>query len=72
MWTYFFDLGKGIIVVLIVGAITRIMCFTISNNNFVQFFYDILICAFIPNTCFFLIYRRTEEFKRLFNTIRRW
>lgn len=53
---------KYIIVVILCCALTYLICTCIPLTGIPEIVTKLLICLFIPNTAFFLVYRKTQEF----------
>lgn len=63
---YFIKYIAFLILVFIVGALVSILCLPFSKYNIWNFLIKVVICLVVPNTIFFILFRRTEEFKYLF------
>lgn len=69
VYQYFSDYLKKMILTISLGTLVYLICTFISGNIYLVFFTKLLICLLIPNVVFFLIYRKTDEFKYLYEKI---
>lgn len=58
---------KYSIVALLTGFITYIVCEVLPYDGILEIILRILICTVIPNMIFFVLYRKTDEFKYYLN-----
>ena len=68
---YFIDYLKKSFLTIILGGAIYFTCSFIDGDMYFTFLLRVLICLFIPNIVFFLIYRNKEEFIYLYETILR-
>ena len=58
-----------ILIIVFVWICTNYCCSLYRGNAFLNLLYRGVICAFLPNLLFILIYRRTEEWKELWKLV---
>lgn len=67
---YFIIYVMYVVLTLLVGGITTYICnILISGNTFISLIKRGIICVFIPNLIYILIFFKTKEFKYMFNSI---
>lgn len=69
-YNYFIIYVMYVVLTLLVGGITTYICnILISGNTFISLIKRGIICVFIPNLIYILIFFKTKEFKYMFNSI---
>ena len=63
---YYLTQLRNIIIVVILVILLNVICSQISlTNNILSFVIKCVLCVIVPNTVFFIIFRKTEEFDYL-------
>lgn len=67
--SYYLSLAKYIIINFVVGCFTYFICFLFSGIGVFSFILKFIVCIFIPNICFFIVYNKYSEFKKCIKLI---
>lgn len=67
---YLFKYIKYIIVLISTGALTGFLTNLVHFNIYITFMIKFIICVFIPNIVFLILFFRTNEFKYLLNKLK--
>jgi len=59
------------ILVIATGAITQVATIPYMENTLFNFMIKFLLCIIIPNSIFFLLFRKSDEFKYILSSIKR-
>lgn len=68
---YCLQILKYFLIIIMVAAVSSVICHFVSFSPLVTFFVRAVICCIIPNLLFYLIYKNTEEFKQSYSIIQR-
>lgn len=68
---YYFSMAKWIIVTLIAGGLSYGVGILFNTNNALLFILRLGVCIVIPNTFFYLVYRKSQEFEYALNIAKR-
>lgn len=68
---YYNQIIKYVIVIVVAAVLCSLICVKLSFSPFVTCVIRVGVCCFIPNFIFWVVYRRTEEFKRSCHIVNR-
>ena len=69
VWHYFAKYALYTGVVVVSGLLTHFLCRQVGGSTVMAFFVRLCLCVVVPNTVFLLCYRRTREFRFLWEKI---
>ena len=69
VWHYFAKYALYTGVVVVSGLLTHFLCRQVGGSTVMVFFVRLCLCVVVPNTVFLLCYRRTREFRFLWEKI---
>lgn len=69
--TYLCDLFGYIFVITVGCAMTYILCSFVPFSGIIEIVIDLLICCIVPNVLYYLIFRKSREFKHVMKLVDR-
>ena len=68
---FFLTYGKNLVVMGLVWLCTNYCCMIFRGGAFVNLIFRMCVCVVVPNVLLWLAYRRSEEWKRLFELMKK-